>query len=217
MLNELYDLSQALSACGIEREACASGLEVGRGAEGVRVFLAPDGSISRLEPVSRDQMKTLLKWSTGPGLSLPVYNFDSIYSVGETDFERLRASWARCRRASTLFTEPHPASSKLNWPPISGSRSRTKDLQSTLKNACEQIETAAEQSFDGGGDAWKALLETLEQQDPLLLIERIGDGLGKSLCRSRPAEPRVRATRSGRKDGEIAPVRGAAPVGRPAP
>jgi hypothetical protein len=180
MLNELYALGRALDACGIEREPCASGLEVGRGEEGVRVFLASDGSISRApEPVSKDQMKSIRKWSTGPGLSLPVYNLDSIYSVTETDFERLRAAWARCRRIPTLYMEPHPASSKLNWPPISRSRSRTKDLQSTLKNTCEQIRSGAGQSFEDGGDAWKVLLEALEKKDPLLLIDQLGTALRK--------------------------------------
>ena len=93
MLNELYDLNRALTESGIEREACASGLEVGRGQEGLRIFLSADGSIKRPpETVSADDMKRLLKWSTGPGLSLPVYNLDSIYALSEEDFERYRSS-----------------------------------------------------------------------------------------------------------------------------
>jgi len=178
MLNELYDLSRALGKSGVEREACASGLEVGRGQEGIRIFLAPDGSINRSpEAVSADQMKTLLKWSTGPGLSLPVYNLDSLYSVPQADFDRLRKAWTKCQRSAALFNEPHPEPSTLNWPPISGERSRTKDFQSTLKIACEQIRKGAGEAFDEGGDAWRVLLDTLEKQDALQLIERIAQKL----------------------------------------
>lgn len=176
MLNELYELGLALGKCGIEREACASGLEVGRGQEGIPIFLAPNGSISRPpEPVSADQMKGMLKWSTSPALSLPVYNLDSLYSVAQDEFDRLRKAWIKSQGKAALFDEPHPESGKLNWPTISGARSRTKDFQSTLKIAREQIMRGAEQSFDDGGDAWHALLETLEKQDALQLIERLGN------------------------------------------
>jgi hypothetical protein len=155
MLNELYDLNRALDESGIERETCASGLEVGRGQEGLRIFLAANGSICRPpETVSAEQMKRLLKWSTGPGLSLPVYNLDSIYTVSLKDFERLRSAWVKCQRNAALFSEPHPESSKLNWPTASAKRSRTKDFQSTLKIACAQIRNGAGHSSTDGGDGW---------------------------------------------------------------
>lgn len=178
MLNELYELNRALGKSGIEREACAAGLEVGRGQEGLRIFLAADGSISRPpETVSADQMKILLKWSTGPGLSVPVYNLDSIYSVAQGDFERLRKAWGKSQRNAALFGDAHPASSGSNWPPLSNKRSRTKDFQSALKIASEQIRMGAEQCFTDGGDGWQALLMAFEKQDALKLIERIGDAL----------------------------------------
>lgn len=180
MLNELYDVNRALSRSGIERQAAAAGLEVGRGKEGIRIFLARDGSVSRApEPLSAEQMKGILKWSTGSGLSLPVYNLDSIYSVSQSEFDRLRTRWAECHRKGVLFDEPHPESSTLSWSAISGKRSRTKDLQSTLRIACEKIRAAAGASFVDGGDGWQALLETLEKQDALQFVALLGKALSE--------------------------------------
>lgn len=177
MLNELYDLCSALEKTGIRPETRAQGLEEGRKQEGVRVFLLPDGKVSRFERVAAEDMKRICKWSAGAGQSLPVYNLDSVFIVPPAEFDHLKKAWTGSHRKGHQFAEPHPTTARLNWPASTGKRSRTKDLNSAVTTVTQQIRAAASDDFTHGGDAWNVLLRTLSTLDVLPFVGHLGDEL----------------------------------------
>lgn len=173
MLNELYDLWQACERAGIQLPIRIPSLDEGQNEDGLRVFLRKDGSISRIEAVSGEQMKRIRKWKCGEGITLPVFNFEPLHMIqwperqpltrwfkGLTDSER-----------SNLLKEELP----VRWE--SGPQSRRQKLAAAFKNVSRDLSQRVGNDTDDDGAAWRTLLETVQQADVDALMQALSKAL----------------------------------------
>jgi hypothetical protein len=171
MLNELYDLWQACEPPGkpprIDLPPRIQGLDAGQRAEGVRVFIREDGTVSRVERVQADDMKRIRKWTAGKGNSLPVFNFEPLLFVPDESLKRLSAE---LRKLGVGKKVPFPKAAKLRWPRSSKKRTITKDLATAFGKVSADILRRVGSDDDTRGDAWRALLGRLSGLDARMFL-----------------------------------------------
>ncbi|OGV85171.1 MAG: hypothetical protein A2340_05285 [Lentisphaerae bacterium RIFOXYB12_FULL_60_10] len=164
MINELYDLWNACEKCRIDLPERVPGFDEGQNADGMRVYIGADGSLSRLEIIPADQMKRIRKWKRGEGITLPVFNFEPLHEVSGEDFKQL-SKWQNAKvateRLPTLLDAASGSQLLIRWD--EGPQSRRQKLESAFTNVSEDIEKRIKEDQSGEGDAWRALLKTLRK------------------------------------------------------
>ena len=173
MLNELYDLWQAGERAGIQFPIRIPGLDEGQNEDGLRVFLRPDGAISRIESVPGEQMKRIRKWKCGEGITLPVFNFEPLHAI------RLRGSQPLSRRFNALSAATRlrflKRPSPIRWE--IGPQSRRQKLAGAFKNvSADLIEKIADDTDDDGA-AWRALLQIVQQVTANAFLEALSKAI----------------------------------------
>src|SRR5437879_4618218 len=98
MLNEAYELWQALVRCKITFEDYVPGFDRCKEEDGVRVFLCPEGQIKKLEMVAADKMAKIRVCNlSGAGTTLPVFNFDALHKLGVDDSKAIDKEFKRAK------------------------------------------------------------------------------------------------------------------------
>lgn len=164
MINELYNLWKACEKCRIDLPERVPGFDEGQDADGIRVYIGDDGSLSRLEIVPADQMKRIRKWKRGEGITLPVFNFEPLHEVSEEEFKQLR-KWRNAKvvteRLPALLDATAGSQLPIRWG--EGSQSRRQKLESAFTNVSEDIEKRIKDDQSGESEAWRTLLKTLRK------------------------------------------------------
>jgi hypothetical protein len=177
MLNELYDLWQACERVQIQLPIRIPGLDEGQNEDGLRVFLRKDGSISRIEAVPGEQMKRIRKWKCGEGITLPVFNFEPLHAI------RLRGKQALAKRFNGLELRARERllrrSRPIRWE--TGPQSRRQKLAGAFKNVSGDLSQRIGADASPDGDAWRALIETLQRVDVEVMFLALSKALQEHL------------------------------------
>jgi len=181
MLNELYDLWQACEPPGkparIDLPIRIPGLDKGQNADGIRIFLGEGGAITRLEPVPAEQMKRIRKWSCGSGITLPVFNFEPLHQLGETEYTVFKKAVSKLAKGQAATLTPflcqpdgegplcHLAS---RWP-----ESKIGMLDSAFKKVSgDLLEKIGMDELDES-DGWRKLLQIVKKLNAKEWLERL--------------------------------------------
>jgi hypothetical protein len=175
MLNEVYDLWQACERAGIDLPIRIPGLDEGRNADGIRLFLNEDGAVTRIESVPAAQMKCIRKWSCGSGISLPVFNFEPLHELPERqfkEFEKATRKAAKGEPADLMSflgraddTERPP---ELRWP-----RTKIGHLDGAFKRVSADLLGKIGGDDAPEGDGWRQLLRTVKKLDANAWLEQL--------------------------------------------
>jgi hypothetical protein len=165
MLNEFYDLWQACERVGIDLPIRIPGFDKGQKADGIRLFMDQEGTVTRIEPVPAETMERIRKWACGSGITLPVFNFEPLHELPEEEFKKFQKAAGRAAKGKPAdlasFLGPAETASpsrELRWP--SG---KIDHLDGAFKRVSADLLERIGQNEDAEGDGWRRLLQTLRK------------------------------------------------------
>lgn len=182
MLNELYDLWQACERAEVDLPVRIEGLDEGQKKDGLRAFLRADGSISRIESVSGEQMKRIRKWSCGSGISLPVFNFEPLHVLSEADQKALKK---RIEKAATPAGDDLLLGTML---PIRWEITKLQKLDRAFQRVSGDLSQKVGANADPNGEAWRTLLAILPKLKAESFLPTLSSEVSKRLLREKPQD-----------------------------
>ncbi len=182
MLNELYDLWKACERAEIDLPVRIEGLDEGQRKDGLRAFLKGDGSISRIESVSGEQMKRIRKWSCGYGISLPVFNFEPLHALSESDQKALR------KRIEQVAKPGGDALLLGKMPPIRWEITKLQKLNGAFQRVSGDLSQKVGANTHPNGEAWRTLLAILPKMKAESFLPTLSIEVSKRLFREKPKD-----------------------------
>lgn len=171
MLNELYDLWRACEPPGkpprVDLPLRILGLDMGKRADGVRIFLNTDGVITRIEEVHGDQMKRIRKWERGSGITLPVFNFEPFHEISESEYVVFKKAVGKLSKGQSVDLSPflRLAENEGTLYPVRWPKHKIDQLDDAFKKVSADLLAKFGEDEAEDGDGWQILLQTLPKLD----------------------------------------------------